>query len=235
MKYYIYTLSHPLTEEIRYIGKTNNLSKRYSAHLKDKCKSHKTSWIKSLLSENLKPKLEILEEFTDEDECYKFEIYWISQFKTWGFTLVNLLDGGRGSSKKGKRFKKNRNKKSDTFIIKPNSRTISDELAIKIITDLKLGKSVMCITETYNVGRGLVEGIKILRSWKDLSIKLNYLGLKKQKNKIIEQCTINGTFISRYDSITIASNKTGIPRYHIRDCLQNKIKNPQFMWKYWTL
>ena len=55
MKYYIYTLSHPITNEVKYIGKTNNISKRYSAHLNDKSKSYKNSWIKSLLNEDLLP------------------------------------------------------------------------------------------------------------------------------------------------------------------------------------
>ena len=32
-KYFIYTLAHPITGEIKYIGKTNNLKRRFNQHL----------------------------------------------------------------------------------------------------------------------------------------------------------------------------------------------------------
>lgn len=55
MKYtFIYALCDPDTEEVRYIGKSNSTRRRYSDHINE-CrtnrKSHKISWIKSLLSE----------------------------------------------------------------------------------------------------------------------------------------------------------------------------------------
>ena len=111
MKYYIYTLSHPITNEVKYIGKTNNISKRYSAHLNDKSKSYKNSWIKSLLNEDLLPVIEILEEFDNELLCYNAEIYWIEQFKSWGFNLTNLQTGGIGGNSESLKLDKNPNVK----------------------------------------------------------------------------------------------------------------------------
>lgn len=95
MKYYIYTLEHPITNEIRYIGKTNNLKLRFNRHNCPTGTTHKENWIKSLKKDNLKPIMNILEEFDNEKTCYQSEVYWISQFKTWGFNLVNIHEGGK--------------------------------------------------------------------------------------------------------------------------------------------
>jgi len=93
MNIYIYTLSDPRTNEPRYVGKTNDLSVRMKGHLKDKDRSKKTSWIKSLDNLGLKPNMEVL------DVCTKAtwsdtEIYWISQLRDWGFNLTNHSKGG---------------------------------------------------------------------------------------------------------------------------------------------
>ena len=90
MIYYIYTLAHPTTNnEIRYVGKTINLNRRYKQHLYDKRTSHKASWVKSLKNQGLKPILTVIEECTehnweDREKC------WITQFDN----LTNLYDGG---------------------------------------------------------------------------------------------------------------------------------------------
>ena len=140
-KVYIYTLADPITEEIRYIGKTNNLKARYLGHLsKNNPKSHKSNWIKSLFNRNLKPKIEILEEVPIED--WKFwEVYWISQFKTWGFNLTNHTFGGDGItfSNEGS-FKKQHipwNKNRTGYTTKKKGYSVSREIRLKISKTLK--------------------------------------------------------------------------------------------------
>ena len=97
---YIYTLSHPITNEIKYVGKTVNLKQRLSAHISDAKINKKnnlvSNWIKSLLNQNLKPKMEIIDE-TSHDDWGELEQYWISQFKTWGFNIKNITLGGEGT------------------------------------------------------------------------------------------------------------------------------------------
>ena len=92
MVHYIYALSHPITNEVRYIGKTINIKRRYKQHLYDKrTKSYKSSWIISLKSLGLKPIMTIIEECNDvnwEDR----EIYWIQQYEN----LTNTQKGGNG-------------------------------------------------------------------------------------------------------------------------------------------
>ena len=90
---YIYTLSDPITNEIRYVGKTINIKERYRKHLENitKRKTYLYSWMKSL---NNFPIMEIIDEV--EDDWQFWEQYWISQLKTWGFNLTNLTKGGDG-------------------------------------------------------------------------------------------------------------------------------------------
>lgn len=85
---YIYTLSHPVTNEVRYVGKTINIKRRYKQHLYDKRKTHKACWVQSLRNDNLKPIINIIE--TCEDNWQEREIFWISQFDN----LTNFSLGG---------------------------------------------------------------------------------------------------------------------------------------------
>ena len=97
MTTYIYTLEHPITNEIRYVGKTNNPERRLHHHWTVGHKSNNKigNWLKSLKKLKLKPIMTILDETTDNWQ--QLEMYWISQFKTWGFRLTNHTDGGEGS------------------------------------------------------------------------------------------------------------------------------------------
>jgi len=92
---FIYTLEHPITKEIRYIGKTNNLKIRLGNHLCNKDRTHKVNWIKSLKTKGLKPEMKILDEVDEVDWSF-WEKYWIAQFKIWGINLVNETEGGEG-------------------------------------------------------------------------------------------------------------------------------------------
>ena len=94
---YIYTLSDPRTNEVRYVGKTNNPEQRRKAHgvLSREVKSRKKNWIKQLKRIGLKPVFEIIDEVS-ESEWQKWEGYWIQQFIVWGFRLTNHTAGGDG-------------------------------------------------------------------------------------------------------------------------------------------
>lgn len=98
---FIYTLSDPITNDIKYIGKATDLDIRLDKHIKlgkeniGKNSNKRVSWIKSLLKKGLEPKMEILDEVPEQE--WKFwETYWIWQFLTWGFKLKNGTYGGDG-------------------------------------------------------------------------------------------------------------------------------------------
>lgn len=92
---YIYTLSDPKNGQVRYVGKTEYVDKRLHQHIRDcnKSNNHKNCWIKSVLKNGQKPIFNILDEVEKNNWQY-WEIYWIAQFKSWGFNLVNSTDGG---------------------------------------------------------------------------------------------------------------------------------------------
>jgi|GEM_PF-2687114 len=101
---FIYGLKDPLTDEIRYVGKSNKPVYRLSAHITDALKNkveenlHRINWIKGLLLVGEKPTLEILEEVSinewEERECYHISKY---------SNLTNVLPGGSSPpSKLGK-------------------------------------------------------------------------------------------------------------------------------------
>lgn len=94
---YIYTLSDPRNNQVRYVGKTNNPKQRRSAHgvLTREQKSRKKNWVKHLKSLGLKPVFEIIEE-VNIDGWKEAEKFWITQFKAWGFRLLNHTSGGDG-------------------------------------------------------------------------------------------------------------------------------------------
>jgi len=97
MTYYIYTLSDPRNNQVKYIGYSKNPKERYFNHLcTTKLKTKKNSWIKSLKRKDLNPILDLLDECSSIEEVHDLEVYWISQFKTWGFDLVNGTLGGEG-------------------------------------------------------------------------------------------------------------------------------------------
>jgi hypothetical protein len=100
MKTYIYTLSHPETKEIRYIGKTININRRFNYHCSkfenSKHKTHKSFWILSILNKGLKPIMQIIDE--TEEDWQKLETYYIEKYKNEGYNLCNLTTGGEGLS-----------------------------------------------------------------------------------------------------------------------------------------
>jgi len=134
---YIYTLSDPNTNQVRYIGKTNNLERRYKRHT---CKftlvnenTFKSKWILSLLDDEKLPILEVIDECVDKI-IDNLESYWISQFKCWGFDLTNMTDGGDGF--KGNSKYQIRSEYSK-FLIKMNNRNRKD------VIQLDLGNNIV--------------------------------------------------------------------------------------------
>lgn len=96
---FIYTLSDPDTDEIRYIGKTvKSLKQRLTNHIytSKKINNHRCNWIKSIINRDKKPLIKLLDS-CQWNESQQLEEYWINQFKNWGFNLVNATDGGEGN------------------------------------------------------------------------------------------------------------------------------------------
>jgi len=92
MKAVVYTLTCPITNEIRYVGiTTTSLDIRLSQHMNCPSKGNK-NWIDSLKDKNLRVVIETIEQVSGEmEELLLIERYWINQFIVWGFKLNNHL------------------------------------------------------------------------------------------------------------------------------------------------
>jgi hypothetical protein len=106
MEYYIYTLSDPISNQIKYVGKTKDLKDRLKRHMSDSYLNEsltlKNNWLKKLKSNNLKPIMEVLDQ-GDENNIDDLEIYWIEQLKAWGIKLKNGTKGGDGCDWTGRK------------------------------------------------------------------------------------------------------------------------------------
>jgi group I intron endonuclease len=102
MKYYIYGLYSSQTGELRYIGQTSwDLNKRLKGHIKEvfskkRNQTHKINWLKLDISAGFWPYIQLLQEFDNENDLNKAEIYWIKFFNEEGCNLTNQTTGGYG-------------------------------------------------------------------------------------------------------------------------------------------
>lgn len=128
---YIYGLVDPILNQVKYIGKTDNPKNRLNEHLrKSKYKiTYKNNWINSLKEQNLKPEFIIID-MVPENEWIFWEQHYISLFKSWGFKLTNMTEGGEGGN-----FGLEINKKISE---KLKNRIFSDE-TLELMSKAKLG------------------------------------------------------------------------------------------------
>ena len=136
MKTYIYTLSHPITSEIRYVGKSTRTKRRQTEHQSkwfcEKRPNHKNNWCLKLIKEGLKPILTIIDE--TEDNWQELEKYWIKYYKDKGFNLLNHTEGGEGQS--GRKLSKEHKDKISKNNKKTNAKLTENEVIL--ICDLIL-------------------------------------------------------------------------------------------------
>lgn len=99
----IYALIDPITKHVKYIGKAKNSKNRYNQHMtrsrsKVDSKTYCYDWIRSLTVKNLQPELLVLD-IVKESEWKFWEQHYISLYKSFGFKLTNLNNGGDDISK----------------------------------------------------------------------------------------------------------------------------------------
>lgn len=242
MEYFIYTLSDPISKEIKYIGKTKNLKDRLQRHmspcnLKQTWQS-KTKWLKYLKNNGLKPIMEVLDQ-GDENNIDQLEIYWISQFKSWGFKLKNETIGGQIPTPKGSKLKKEhiinlkksiKTKKivvqytlGNIFVAKYES--ISEAKRQTKLCHISMccyGKRKQCGEFYFRFKDNYFPYVERTDYWTGAHHKIE--SVKKMKmnhpfRKNICQYNIeNNELIKEYESSYDASNKTGLQRGHICKC-----------------
>jgi hypothetical protein len=95
----IYILIDPTNNEIKYVGKANNIKERFKNH-KNRCRdtnTYKRHWINKLRLKGLYPELEVID-IVPVSEWHYWEKFWISYYKSIGCNLTNTTSGGDGLS-----------------------------------------------------------------------------------------------------------------------------------------
>lgn len=101
---FIYTLSDPRTNQVRYVGKTFDLQMRFYQHLSCARRNFKARvyfWIRALLKSGVSPVMEVIEVFPEDDtpSWEQAERFWIETLRFYGCNLTNL-DSGDGSGRR---------------------------------------------------------------------------------------------------------------------------------------
>lgn len=214
----IYTLSDPITNKVKYIGKTkSSLKYRLSQHIRDSLNNgtntHKKAWIRGLVIKELLPIIEELEIILNDDCWEHREQYWIAQFKSWGFKLTNMTDGGNGNQNQV--FSKNSKLKKSLSL---KGRTVSEK------TREKISKSHL--------------GKKLSKSSKE-KIRLCNLGKKQSEEtkakryKAVYLINSDGEIIKEYPSLQHAAIEHNCRRGQIANVCAGRTKSAcGLIWKY---
>jgi len=93
--YYIYGLVDPITDEVRYIGRTIDMKARLICHISEAKSGNtdKCAWIRHLLDGSMKPTIICLEEAA-YDGCVEAETKWMEKHKG---SLFNIKKTGHGA------------------------------------------------------------------------------------------------------------------------------------------
>ena len=254
MKTYIYILEDPNTKEVRYVGKTVNIKKRFYQHTNKKIQEssrrrYLSNWLLKLLNNKQKPIMIIIDEIEGDWEW--LEQYWIEQFKQWGFKLVNLTNGGDGVS--GFIHKKETIIKLSEMISCISSDGFKYSGNCKEVA-LKIGVSHSAIYNVlYKSITGKVKGWhsfemdkpndkylfnkEIIKQGKskisDLCKQISSANCKKLFSKPIIQYDKNMNVLNEYCSLSEAARQTKITTQNISSvCLGKNKTAGGYIWKY---
>jgi hypothetical protein len=100
MSVFIYGLRCPLTNAIRYIGKSINPEKRRAGHVSAasgaRYDHHTARWLRKILKLDMLPEIVVLEEVPVGTGWQSVEKRWIAYGRQQGWPLTNSTSGGEG-------------------------------------------------------------------------------------------------------------------------------------------
>lgn len=226
IKYTIYKLIDPITNETRYIGLTfNDLKQRLKSHCSEKSKSHKSNWIQKLKSDGYKPIIESIEEnISTYEECCDKEIFYIEKFKLDGHRLTNSASGG---NKNKKMSEETRKKMSEAQIerYKNYKLILSDETKKELSIKAKDRFRKEEERDRLRISNKRYEDSKTEeQKLKDILV---------QDCKTVYQYDKNMNLITKYPSINNAAKINNLQNSNISKCCQKKVISVGgFVWRY---
>lgn len=222
---YLYTISCPITNDIKYIGKTKQpIDLRLKQHIKStKRYNHKMStWLKSIINKNLYPIIEEIETCETDVDANIFETMYIGLFSSWGFNLKNMTSGGDGQVNMTQEVKDKISKTRKGKYTGVNNGFYGKKHNEETLTMLRNPKSIEHKKKNS-------ESIKQLHR----EGKLNSKGANNSQAKKLGMYDIDGNLIKVYDYITQAE-EDGFRRRLIHYCLKGTIKKYKgYIWKYY--
>jgi len=228
---FIYGLKDPITDEIRYVGKSNDPKNRLRRHIKDARGAkniHRLCWIRGLLTIGLAPVVEILEEVS-VDLWGEKENEWISKFDN----LTNMIDGG----------------KFCPMLVPEIAKRVGDKRVGSKATDVTKQKLSKIRKHEWDIGvrnrsfrkRTVIEKqhksdlMKTIWSMRDsLNRKSVGINISKGKNRPVVGIDINGKIEYRFESALLAASNFGYsPDIIAKYCRDKKFnKNTKCFWRY---
>lgn len=237
-KVYIYGLVDKSKNELKYVGKSINPKSRYRKHLQDSNKkiSYKDKWIYSLLENNNKPELLIIDE-VDEYNWEFWEKHYISYYKFIGCKLTNISQGGENPPNL---IGRKRTKEEIERISKSNIGKKRSEITRKNISLAKKGKPILrlrgkerSLSHRNNLSlslKGRTSPNKGKKYDKEYCEKLS--NSHSHQKKQIVQLTLDNKVIKIWGSISEAKKK--YKNNHISECCLGKVKTAAgYKWKYY--
>lgn len=255
-KNYIYVLYDPREpDNYRYCGFTNNIKRRFKAHLydvkyynnhKELKKFYKIKWLELLSKENIKPEIKIICEFFCDKEFIKLkELYYCNKFLNDGHKLTNSAPPGFGGSPGHKIPKKLLDKLIDINSKIVYQYGIVDNKYVKYIKNFKsltdasnkTTVKISCISKSckyHNTAKGYIFSFEKMTENEitEILYKINNPNKSRYKN-VYKYDLLNYTCIDEYKSVIDAANINNLNKSAIANCCRgiSSIAG-NFFWSY---
>lgn len=228
----IYHLSNPVTNEIGYVGATTlELNVRLSQHKYDAVtkKSNKkvSEWFRSVLSQNITPKITFIESCT-KDSWKEKEIYWINKFDN----LKNTRKGGTGivldRSQESMQRSIDAHKKAVVLLDKKYNLIQEFDSCSECANYLNFG--ITAVTNALTNFSASVGGYIVL--YKDKYYNNEYLKDYKGVHKDVYQYSLDGVFLNKFNSISEALNIVKPCKYSsgLHEAIERKGRCGNYFW-----
>jgi len=227
IKYTIYKLIDPISNDIRYIGLTfNTLKQRLGSHMGDIGKTHKCNWVRKLKSQGLKPIIESVEQnISSYEECCLREIYYIDYYKKIGCNLTNSSSGGgincKMSDETKKKMSNSQKERYKTF------KLVLTEETKKVLSE----KSKERFQKESEREKLRISNKRYEDSKTDEQ-KLNDILIQKASKPVL-QYDKDMNLILEYPSINYAAKQNNIESSNISKCCKHKVVMVGgFVWRF---